>query len=179
MSPPPDHSVIKDPQEPLSPAGERAFFTAYFREYFCAWTFPYSPITTNTRHDNNFNIILHAAPFYHPSSDRLSAFDIFPPLEGFQGWPAYSAGLSQLMAGMAAFHARPDLDSLRYGRKGDVVWMSMLFVAGGKRKEDGGGGEVIEDVPARTTLVLEMVNEIEGPRWLIVQEHISTTLGGG
>ena len=141
----------------LSAHAEQEFFKRYYVEYFRAW----SP------GDSAFDIN-QAAPFYR-HDNRLTAFDIFPPVSGFTGWTAYAAGLSATMAATALFDIVPDPASFHYERNGNVVWMSMLFQAKGRLKS---GAPI--DVPGRNTLVLER----QGARWLIVHEHISTPMGG-
>jgi ketosteroid isomerase-like protein len=153
-----DAFVVADSGRAMSAEDEYAFFRRYFVEYFKAW----SPGTAA------FDLSV-AAPFYR-HDDRLTAFDVFPPVAGFAGWRAYAEELPKIMANTAEFNVTSAPDSFRYGRNGDVVWASMQFRATGRTRS---GAPI--DVPARTTLVLER----SGGKWLIVQEHVSTPLGGG
>jgi ketosteroid isomerase-like protein len=153
-----DYSVIQDPGRAMRPSEERRFFTRYMVESFKTWSPGPAP----------FDIAV-PAPFY-AQDDRLFAFDVFPPTAGdrgagFVGWAAYGTELTKIMANTAEFNVRPKPETLRYGRNGDVAWMSMQVDVSGRLK----GGQPIA-MPVRNSLVLER----RGGKWLIVHEHVST-----
>jgi len=58
--------------------------------------------------------------------------------------------------------------TFHYGRRGDMLWMSMAFRPSGITA----AGQAFGGLVARTSLVLER----DGGRWLIVHEHVSAPL---
>jgi ketosteroid isomerase-like protein len=104
----------------------------------------------------------------------FTAFDIAPPLGGYQGWEAYSVGWRKIMSKYSkiTFTIR---DDLRVFRVGDVGWVSFSADWGGVTA----AGETFNK-EFRQTMV--WVREADG-HWRVVQEHGScpktTTLPGG
>lgn len=132
---------------------EKQFFKDFIIEYNRSW----SPGDTD-----NFDIKVPA--IFYNQTDRLFAYDLFPPTDGFQGWEDYSKELTRIVKSSSYFVAVPDVKSFRYARNGDVAWMSATLNASGITLD---GIEYSSE--ARQTVILEKTNNI----WLVVHEHIS------
>lgn len=132
---------------------EARFFRTFLEEYNRTW----SPGPTS-----RFHIDVPGA--FYLKSDRLFAFDLFPPTEGFKGWDAYAEELTSIVKRSSEFSLIFDPEHFRYARNGDAAWMSATFRATGVAT-DGFAYET----EARQTVVLEK----QGNRWLVAHEHIS------
>jgi ketosteroid isomerase-like protein len=135
---------------------EREYFRRFMIEYFKSW----APGTAR------FDIAV-PAPWYRQDA-QFWAFDFLPPAEGFSGWPAYAEEISRTLHGFREFRIEPLPETFRYGRRGEVAWMSMAFRPSGVLAS----GQAFGGLVARTSLVLER----DGDRWLIVHEHVSAPL---
>ena len=135
---------------------EREHFRRFMVEYFKSW----SPGAAR------FDIAV-PAPWYRQGGD-FWAFDFLPPAEGFAGWPAYAEEISHTLHGFRQFRIEPLPETFRYGRRGEVAWMSMAFRPSGVTIS----GEAFGGLVARTSVVLER----DGDRWLIAHEHVSAPL---
>ncbi|MEM8796304.1 MAG: nuclear transport factor 2 family protein [Pseudomonadota bacterium] len=132
---------------------EADFFRAFMVQYNETW----SPGATS-----RFDIDVPAT--FYQQTERLFAFDVFPPAHGFQGWDAYSEELTAIVARSSEFNVAMREDTFRYARNGDVAWMSASIDVDGKTT-DG----MPYAMQARQTVVLEKI----GDRWLVAHEHIS------
>jgi len=135
---------------------ERDHFRRFMVEYFKTW----SPGTAR------FDIAVPAA--WYRQDAGFSAFDFLPPAEGFSGWITYAEKISQTLHGFREFHTEALPATFHYGRRGDMLWMSMAFRPSGITA----AGQAFGGLVARTSLVLER----DGGRWLIVHEHVSAPL---
>lgn len=143
-----------NPKAAMTAADEEAFFRRYVVEYNKTWS-P-GPVA-------RWSIAVPAA--LYQQSDRLFAFDLFPPADGFRGWQSYAAELTGIMQRSREFTVAPDLSTFRYARNGNVVWFANAFDAKGVTAD----GHPYA-MRARQTVVLELI----GDRWLVAHEHIST-----
>ena len=132
---------------------ESDFFLEFMIQYNNAW----SPGLTS-----RFDIDVPAK--FYQQSERLFAFDLFPPAEGFQGWDAYAEELTSIVSRSSEFNVRMREDTFRYARNGEVAWMSASIDVDGKTT-DG----TPYAMQSRQTVVLERVED----RWLVAHEHIS------
>ena len=135
---------------------EREHFRRFMVEYFKSW----SPGAAR------FDIAV-PAPWYRQDA-RFWAYDFLPPAEGFAGWAAYAEEISRTLHGFREFRIEPVPETFRYGRRGEVAWMSMAFRPSGVTV----AGEAFGGLVARTSLVLER----DGDRWFIAHEHVSAPL---
>lgn len=142
-----------NPAKRMTPSEEEAFFKAYAVEYNKTW----SPGPTE-----RWDISVPAS--LYQQNDRLFAFDIFPPADGFRGWPAYSTTLTQIMRASSHFTVEPDLETFNYARNGNVVWFASAIDTKGVTREG-----IPYQQRGRQTVVLELI----GDRWLVAHEHIS------
>ncbi|MEM7667430.1 MAG: nuclear transport factor 2 family protein [Pseudomonadota bacterium] len=139
-------------------AREAAMYEAdFFRAFMVQYNETWSPGATS-----RFDIDVPAK--FYQQTERLFAFDVFPPAEGFQGWDAYAEELTAIVARSSEFNVAMREDTFRYARNGDVAWMSASIDVDGKTA-DG----TPYAMQARQTVVLEKI----GDRWLVAHEHIS------
>jgi ketosteroid isomerase-like protein len=142
-----------NPKARMTPAEEEAFFRNYVIEYNKTWS-P-GPVA-------RWSISVPAA--LYQQSNRLFAFDLFPPADGFRGWDSYASEMTGIMNRSREFTVAPDLATFRYARNGNVVWFANAFDAKGVTAD----GHPYA-MRARQTVILELMGE----RWLVAHEHIS------
>lgn len=105
--------------------------------------------------------------------DDFVAFDIAPPLAGYQGWDAYSTAWYKVLGKYSEIQFKIR-DDARIHRKGDVAWMSFSADWFGTSRDGAKFAKAFRQT---------MVWVRENGRWLIVQEHgsspLTTTLSSG
>jgi ketosteroid isomerase-like protein len=138
---------------------EMDFFRGFMVQYNQTW----SPGATS-----RFDIDVPSK--FYQQTERLFAFDLFPPADGFQGWDAYAEELSAIVARSSEFNVYMREDTFRYARNGDVAWMSASIDVDGKTMDS-----TPYAMQARQTVVLEKI----GDRWLVAHEHISAPFIAG
>lgn len=82
--------------------GEADFFLGFMNEYNETW----SPGSTD-----RFDIGVPAR--FYQQTDRLFAFDLLPPADGFEGWDAYAEALTSIVARSSKFNVRMHADTFR------------------------------------------------------------------
>ncbi|WP_179343396.1 YybH family protein [Winogradskyella ursingii] len=129
----------------------------FFKGFLVAYNKSWSPGDTEI-----FDIEVPAK--FYDQTERLFAYDLFPPTDGFLGWDEYSKELTKIVLNSSKFDVKLKPDTFRYARNGNVAWMSSSIIANGITK----GGQEYQTA-ARQTVILEKTDN----KWLVVHEHIS------
>ena len=106
-----------------------------------------------------------AAPFYAPG---VVAYDIIPPVEGYDDWASWSAGLRDIAFAPLSEMAFEMNDDLAVWRAGELAWAVWTFEA--PFRPEGGAAAALS---GRQTNVYRR----HGDDWIVVHEHASRPLG--